>query len=61
MNQKNIEPYHYFENMYRKPSVHYMLFYVPQRGKHIVAALSVRLSVCPVPCPANNFKTAVGI
>jgi len=30
--------------------------YAPQRGKHIVAALSVR----PVHCPANNFKTTVG-
>jgi len=30
-------------------------FYTTQRGKHIVAALTVR----PVPCPANNFKTAV--
>jgi len=28
-----------------------------QRGKHIVAALSVG----PVPCPANNLKIAVGI
>ena len=28
-------------------------FYAPQRGNHIVAALSVR----PLPCPANNFKT----
>jgi len=32
-------------------------FYAPQRVKHIVASLSVR----PVPCPANNFKTTVGI
>jgi len=34
-----------------------LYFYTTQRGKHIVAALSV----CPLPCPANNFKTTVGI
>ena len=27
------------------------------KGEHIVAVLSI----CPVPWPANNFKTAVGI
>ena len=32
-------------------------FYTPHKGKHIVAALSVR----PVPFPSNNFKTAGGI
>ena len=36
-------------------------FYTTQRGKHIVAALSVRPSVRPVLCPANNFNTTVGI
>ena len=31
------------------------------KGKHRVAALSIRPSVRPVPCPANNFKTTCGI
>ena len=35
----------------------YLFHYAPERWKHIVAALSVR----PVPCPGNNFKTTVGI
>jgi len=30
--------------------------YATRRGKHIVAALSVR-----EPCPTNNFKTTVAI
>ena len=33
------------------------IFMLPKGGKHIVAALSVR----PVLCLANNFKTTVGI
>jgi len=36
-------------------------FTISLSGKHIVAALSVHPSVHPVPCPANNFKTTVGI
>ena len=32
-------------------------FLCSQKGKHIVAALSVR----PVSCPANNFKNTGGI
>jgi len=30
-------------------------------AKHLVTALSVRLSIHPVPCPVNIFKATVGI
>ena len=35
-------------------------YYAPQREKHIRHRF-VCLSVSPVPCPANNLKTTVGI
>ena len=66
--EKAGQVYHYLSTCtlqffcdWRKVPVHVsilsMSFYAPQRGKHIVATLSVR----PVPCPANNFKTTVAI
>ena len=36
------------------------LYYAPQMGKHIFAALSTRPSVRH-PCPPNNFKTTDGM
>ena len=36
-------------------------FYAPQMENHLFAFLSVSLFVRPLPCPANKFKTTVGI
>jgi len=38
-----------------------VIFLCRPKGEALDAALSVRLSVRPVPCPANNVKTTVGI
>ena len=50
---------------YISEKVNVDVFYAPQKVKHIVTALSIcpsiHPSIRPVPCLANNFKTAVGI
>ena len=50
-------PYELKSRDNRKTVISGFNFYAPERGKHIVAALSVH----PVPCPSNNFKTTGGI